>query len=808
MKYFNHANAKTVKDAVRLLKEHEGKAKLIAGGTDLLGILKDRILPDYPEILINLKTIRKLNYIEEDSGELRIGAMTKLSDLAESVVVKKRCQVLADTAGAVATPQIRNLGTIGGNLCQEVRCWYYRYPHSIGGEVLCARKRADLAHAPEYDTCVGGKGCSALTGENRYHSIFGASKVGDPPCTMQCPASINIPYYMSKLREGDLKEAAKRILETNPMPAITGRVCPHYCQEACNRRDYDEALYIRAVERFIGDYVLDNACEFVMAPENETGKAVAVVGSGPAGLSAAFYLRKSGHRVTVLDRMDEPGGMLSHAIPAFRLPGDCVRRLIEAYRTMGIEFRLKVCVGKDISLEKLRKEFDCIFLATGAWSAPSIDLDGEDLTTPGLSFLIDVRRGIRENPGKRVLVIGGGNVAVDVGITARRLGAERVTLACLESREEMPALAWEIEKALEEGVKLMPSWNPSRVFESNKNELSVDLVRCVSVFDENGHFAPVCDHSVKKTLEVDRVFLAVGQKPDLSYIPGRSRIKTVRDLIVVHHETRQTTVRGIFAGGDVTSGPGTVVGSIAAGRRAAMAMDRFLLGDKKQTAVEMVEKPLPLLTFNTGCVRKADRFHLPERPVHERRVDIEDALELDLGVIRTEADRCFNCGCVSVNASDMAPVLVALDATIRTSKRTVSAEEFFSWGSVKRTLVDCDELVMEILIPDSASNRKLTYEKFRIRKSIDFPIIAVASGYEMEGGKFKDVRIVLGAVAPIPMRLKDVETFLRGKEPSQQVADQAAAIAAQKALPLKGNAYKVQIMKTLLKRSILAAPSR
>jgi CO/xanthine dehydrogenase FAD-binding subunit len=162
---------------------------------------------------------------------------------------------------------------------------------------------------------------------------------------------------------------------------------------------------------------------------------------------------------------------------------------------------------------------------------------------------------------------------------------------------------------------------------------------------------------------------------------------------------------------------------------------------------------------------------------------------------------------VSVNASDIAPVLLALDATIRTSKRTVSAEEFFSWGSTKCSLVDHDEILMEILIPDSAGKKKFTYEKFRIRKSVDFPIIGVASSYEMDGGMFKDVRIVLGAVAPIPMRMRDVETFLGGKKPSQDVADQAAAIAAQKTIPLEGNAYKVQIMKTLLKRSILAAAS-
>ena len=805
MKNFDHVNANTAQEAAKLLKKGKSRAKLIAGGTDLLGVLKDDVLPDYPELIIDLKTIRNLDQIEETTQGLKIGALTTLSDIAESPVVRNKYKGLAEAAAAVATPQIRNLGTIGGNLCQEVRCWYYRYPHSIGGRVLCARKRAGQYQSQDGDTVVEGRGCSALTGENRYHSVFGAAKVGETPCSDHCAAGIDIPAYMHKIRKNSLKEAAEKLLAANPLPGITGRVCPCFCQEGCNRGDYDVAVSIREVERFLGDYILDNADAFFAPPEKGQGKRVAVVGSGPAGLSAAFYLTKSGHRVTVYDRMDEPGGMMVHAIPAFRLPVDYVRRLINIYTNMGITFVLNVQVGRDIALKDLRQEYESIVLATGAWAAPSIDLEGEDLCTAGLTFLADVKDGMRETPGKRVLVIGGGNVAIDVGITAHRLGAEEVTLVCLESREEMPALERDIRRALEEGVNLVPSRSPARILRSKGGSLCVDLVRCVSVFDDQGNFAPLCDDIVTETWEADRVILAVGQRPDLSYIPGRSRIKVDRDLILVDEETQETGLKGVFAGGDVTTGPATVVEAIGAGRRAAAAIDRFLTGDKRGEGSD-IEGPIePLLTFNGECLERRSPAPMPERPIQERGIDVEDALGSDLDGIRTEAGRCFNCGCVAVNASDMAPVLIALDATIKTTKRTLTAEKFFSMGSMRPSVIDPEEVLTEILIPNRTNHRKVSYEKFRIRKTVDFPIVSLASAFEMESGRFKDVRLVLGAVAPVPLRLKETEDFLKGREAEEGVAEQAAAMAVENALPLAGNAYKVHITKTLVRRTILAA---
>ena len=552
MKSFDHIHAKTVNEVGKLMKRYKGKIKLMAGGTDLLGILKDRVLPDYPEVIVNIKTIPGLDYIKEDSEGLKIGALTKLADIAESHTVKKKYKLLAEAAKAVATPQIRNMGTIGGNLCQDVRCWYYRYPFHIGGRILCDLK--------------GGKGCYALTEENQYHSIFGASRVTNPPCSTNCPGTVDIPSFLNKVREGVLNEAAKILLNSNPMPSITGRVCPHFCEQECNRDDFDESVSIRCIERFIGDYILKNADEIIEPPETDTGKGVAIVGSGPAGLSAAYFLRMLGYHVTVFDRMEEPGGMLAYGIPTYRLPKDIVKHLIKSFKNTGIEFKTKVDVGKDVTFEDLKRDFSSIFLASGAWGQPSIEVEGEELIQSGLEFLTNINLKAQGVSGKKVLVIGGGNVALDVGITALRLGAEEVILACLESREEMPALKWEIEQAVEEGIKLMPSWGPYRVLESGGKVMGMELVRCTSVFNREGYFAPTYDNAVKKRVEADQIIMAVGQTADLSFINPKWSLKVEKGLIALDSGTQGTNMPGVFAGGEVTSGPATVIDAIASGK--------------------------------------------------------------------------------------------------------------------------------------------------------------------------------------------------------------------------------------------------
>jgi NADPH-dependent glutamate synthase beta subunit-like oxidoreductase len=779
---FKHVAADSVEQAVALLDEYGEKARLVAGGTDILGVLKENSNSRYPDILIDVKPIAGLDTIQEDGNGLRIGALAPLSTLSEHRLVKEKYEILAEAARSVASPQLRNMGTVGGNICQEPRCWYYRYPEN---QFHCFRK--------------GGTTCPAMTGENRYHSIFGAADLGPPGCASACPGSIDIPAYMRNIRAGKIADAANIILTCNPIPAITGRACPHFCESACNRLDVDESVSVRAVERSMGDYILDHASEFLTPPDHETGKSVAVIGSGPGGLAAAYYLRKFGYKVTVFEKMGEAGGMLRYGIPPYRLPKTLVEKQVKALEGMGIEFRLNVSLGKDITLEGLKNDFDSVFMATGNWLQKNLGIEKEELLLSGLEFLIEVNGGSRKKPGEKVLVIGGGNVAMDVAITAARLGADEVVVACLESREEMPAIEEEIEEAVKEKIRLMPSWGPQRILETDGKLTGMEFVRCTSVFDEEHRFRPEFDSSVKETVEADTVMLAIGQGADLSCLDGS--ITVTRGLVVVDKETQRTNAAGVFSGGDMTTGPASIIEAIASGRRAAQAIDRSLQGEARPGVSPAAEKK-PFLPINTEGLSRQERASMATVPFSQRSLDLEDNLGLDWSSTELEAGRCLNCGCVAVNASDLAPALIALDARIKTTRRTVEAEDFFHAGQGKSTVLDNDELVLEIEIPAAAAGTKQRYWKYRIRNSIDFPICSVASMFVLEGSQIKDARIVLGAVAPTPIRLREVEAFLKGKVAGDELAEAVKDFSFPGIIPLAKNKYKAQMTRALLRKAI------
>ena len=789
MKAFNHVNAKTVNEAVKLLKNNRGKAKLISGGTDLLGALKDKIIPEYPETIINIKTIPNLNYVHEDIEGIKIGALTKLEDIAQSPVIKEKYKILAEAAQSVATPQIRRMATIGGNLCQDVRCWYYRYPHHVGGRITCYLK--------------GGKGCYALTAENQYHSIFGGLRAASTPCMSACPGGVEIPSYLSKIRDGKLTEAARILLASNAIPAITGRVCPHFCEQRCNRGDFDEAVSVRDIERFMGDYILENANELMTAPEKETGKSVAIIGSGPAGLSAAYYLRMFGHHVTVFDKMEEAGGLLTYVIPAYRLPKDVVKRVADAIKATGVEFKLKVDIGKDITLDDLKKDYDSVFIASGSWNPVSIGLKDEELTRFGMEFLTNIHNGLREAPGKKILVIGGGNAAVDVAISALRLGAKSATMACLESLDEMPALPWERQQAIEEGVRLMPSWGPSRILKSDIKVTGMELMRCSSVYDSEGHFAPTYDRTVKETVEADVIMMAVGYATDLSFISRGVPVKNQRGLITVNPETQATNVPGIYAGGAVSHGPATVIEAISSGKKAADAMNLYLGGKEIKTDNNSEQVIAPLLKFNSNYLKKISRSIPTKISVDNRKIDIEDVSGLNLNENEEEANRCFNCSCVSVNASDIGVALVALDASLKITgvkgTRTIPIGEFF--GSLRNNL-SAEEMVTEIQIPQLSDGSKQTFFKFRLREPVDFAVVSLASILTIKDGIYRDARIALGAVAPRPFRATEVEQALIGKAIDNRTIEAATETVVKDAIPLSENAYKLEILKALVKKAL------
>lgn len=768
--------------AEALLKEHEGRSAVIAGGTDLLGTLKDAVHAEPPQVLIGLKPVVDLNYITVEPAEIRIGALTTLSEIAKHPTIRQIYPLLAQAAASVASPQIRNVATIAGNLCQETRCWYYRNPNN---HFDCLRK--------------GGQWCDAIFAENRYHSIFGGMCVRAAPCEAGCPIHNDIPAYMAKLREHKLEEAVAILLRTNPLAAITGRVCSHYCEEECNRCDYDEAVSIRNVERYLGDFALEHAAAFYQAPASESGKSVAIVGAGPAGLAAAYFLRQQGHAVTLYEQMPEAGGMLSYSIPAYRLPKDLIRSQVSALEGMGIQFKFRAKIGSDgLTLQDLRTRHQSVFLATGLWKGKKLRLEKGELLDSGLEFLIDVQTGNAKPVGKRVLVIGGGSVAVDVALTARRLGAQQVTMACLETLETMPAVPEDAEQAQEEGITILPSWGPQRIIEQDGKLTGMELVRCTAVFDKDGRFAPVFDPAVTTMVEVDQILVAIGQSADLAYVG--SALQTERGMIVAEKETLATSSEGIFAGGDVTGKSATVVHAMAEGSKAADAIHAYLIG--AQIAPEPAPTGQTPLRINQAALATSDRVATPRLPISQRTLRGEDSQTIAPEAMEAETLRCANCGCVAVNSSDLAPALIALNAQVVTARRTLAAEDLFAAAENKTTVLLDDELIQEIRIPTPQSESRQCYLKFRIRNAIDFPIVGVAFQATLRDGRFHDARMVLGAVAPVPLRMRAVEKLLEDQEPGEALAHEAARLAVSNAQPLARNKAKVEIVKALVTRAV------
>ena len=784
MKHFKFETAASWNEASQALasREEKGRKAIIAGGTDLLGGMKDSIFMDYPAALISLGEIKNAAYIKDEGDSYRIGAMTKLVDIAENADLKEELAILPEAARSVASPLIRNRATIAGNLCQDVRCWFYRYPNHGGGRLECMRK--------------GGCECFAIKGDNRYHSIYGGMKVAETPCQIECPACTDIPAYMARLRAGDVKGAAEILLQANPLPMMTSRVCAHTCQSKCNRCDTDQGVSIHAVERMVGDYILDHLDEYYKAPAKASGKTVGIVGAGPAGLTAAYYLRKAGHEVTVYDALDEPGGCLMYAIPNYRLPKHYVRTLTEAYKKMGVRFVCGAKLGEKVQISELEKQFDKLFIATGAWSRPVLGFDGEEFTEFGLQFLIDVNKWVNKKERKHVLVVGGGNVSMDVAITAKRLGAESVTMACLEQRWEMPASPEEIARAEEEGIKVMPGWGVSRALYEGKTLKGLELKRCTHVKDETGRFNPQYDENDKMSIEADSVLMAAGQKVDLSFIEKEYELAKNRNLIQIEKDTQQTSRPNVYAGGDATTGPKTVVLAIRSGRNAAEAINAaFGIKNPPKYGQE------GFIHFADGCAKLNEAAKDHELSMSERSLDKEDSTTFSLEEAAKEASRCMNCGCYSVNASDLSPVMVALGATLKTTKKEIPAADFFCTKLKAYDNLEPDEIITEISVP-KLSGYVTQYQKFRMRDSIDFAMTSMASAYKLEGGEIADVRIVLGGVAPVPIRATAVEELLKGQKPSDNLAKAAAELAVKDAAGIGHNEYKVDEVKAFVSRLV------
>lgn len=480
-------------------------------------------------------------------------------------------------------------------------------------------------------------------------NTYSIMREGMPPCQDACPAGVNVQGYMTLTGAGKFTEALALVRERMPFASICGRICFRPCESACKRGQLDAPSAICYTKRFLGDYEREHGLHSNPPMKDPRGKKVAVVGSGPSGLSAAYYLAIEGYEVTVFEKLPVLGGMLTVGIPDYRLPRETIDAEIDNIRSMGIAFRTGVAFGQDITVDDLEGEgYQAVFLSTGLHVSRGLGIEGEDLD--GIMGGVDLLRkaGLKEDVkvGQRVVVIGGGNVAIDVARTVVRLGAAQVEMVCLEARHEMPASDLEIHEALEEGITIHNSWGPKRFIGADGKVQGVEFKRCLSVFDENRRFNPQYDENELTELPCDTVFVAIGQASDSTLLNDLGLGLAPGGRILTDTDTLATTRPGVFAGGDCTLGPAFFVQAVAHGRQAALSIHNYLeFGGLRE--VEPKEKPVDKQLNDAERLRAKpiERNQMPMLPP-ETRVHSFDQIELGFTeeMAKLEGQRCLWCG--------------------------------------------------------------------------------------------------------------------------------------------------------------------
>lgn len=482
---------------------------------------------------------------------------------------------------------------------------------------------------------------------------------GTAPCITKCPAHIPVQGYIKLASQGKYTEALELIKKHNPLPAVCGRIYPRLCEEDCTRTALDEAVAVDDIKKFIAQKDLEHDVRFVPKKRHDySDKKIAIIGSGPSGITCAYDLALDGYDVTVFEKESKLGGMLTLGIPNYRLEKDVIGAEIDVLKLMGVKFKTGVEVGKDVSFAQLRSQgFDAFYVAIGAQSGRKLGLENEDLPQvgSGVDFLRHVNLDQPTGVSGKVVVIGGGNVAIDVARSSLRL--ENVTetqLYCLEPRDRMPAYDEEIYEALEEGLQISAQWGPVRILSENGKVSGVEFVRCTSIFDETGKFNPQYNHAEKIIVPCDHVLLSVGQTYRYaSLFEGENVVLTERNTIQVNPVTLQTSSKDIFAGGDVASGPRLAIDAIAAGKEAAVSIHRYVhkgqsleFGRDRQSYVMFDKENLADLVDYDGTER--------QRIAHVNG-DVARTTFKDLRGILTEEQiaketaRCLGCGAAKVD---------------------------------------------------------------------------------------------------------------------------------------------------------------
>lgn len=477
---------------------------------------------------------------------------------------------------------------------------------------------------------------------------------GTAPCITNCPAHIPVQGYIKLASQGKYTDALELIKKHNPLPAVCGRICPRLCEDDCTRGDFDEAVAVDDIKKFIAEKDLETKTRYIPKKRHNYGdKKIAIIGSGPSGLTCAYDLAIDGYQVTVFEKEKKLGGMLTLGIPSYRLEKDVIEAEIDVIREMGVKFKTGVEVGKDITIEELRNEgFSAFYVAIGAQSGRTLGLEGEDSkqVLSGVEFLKTVNLGEGTDVQGKVVVIGGGNVAIDVARSSVRLeNVLQTDIYCLEARDAMPAHKEEVEEALEEEVGINNSWGPTKIITENGKTRAVEFKRCVSILDKDGRFNPQFDETVKKVVPCDYVLLSVGQTFNYgNLLKGEEVTLTNRNTIKVDPITLQSSRSDIFSGGDVVSGPRLAIDAIAAGKEAAVSIHRFVqkgqslvFGRDTHTYI-MLDKDNLADTIDYDGTERQRIKHIDGKVSKTTFKDLRGFLTQE--EIQKETARCLGCG--------------------------------------------------------------------------------------------------------------------------------------------------------------------
>jgi putative selenate reductase YgfK subunit len=470
-----------------------------------------------------------------------------------------------------------------------------------------------------------------------------------PPCRSACPAHVNVQAYVSLIQKGKYKEAVEVIRKDMPFPAICGRVCFSPCEDACARVNVDQAVAIRALKRLVADIEREQGRVMSEPIPKKYSEKVAIIGAGPAGLSAAYELAKLGYPVTVFERMNEPGGMMRYCIPNFRLEKFVVANEIAYIKDLGVEVKTGVEFGKDITLESLKKDgYTAIFLAIGTQQGMKLNVPGEELegVINAVDFLRAIALGKHVDVGERVAVIGGGNTAIDAARTAKKLGAREVLILYRRSREEMPALPHEVELAEKDGIKFHFLVAPKQIIGEKGKVKAVECLRMrLGEPDESGRRRPIPISFSEHQYEVEMVIPALGQVAETWCLPQELISKDKRGPpIHVDQLTMETSIPGVFAGGDIATGPASIIEAVGAGKRAAMSIHLYLTGqDLRKGIEENIVETTWVKDWNT-VAKKERRYEAPIEKPHLSFEEAKEYLERIKRKARFEAFRCLGCG--------------------------------------------------------------------------------------------------------------------------------------------------------------------